>query len=388
MDDDKLICQICLEKYDQQKKEKTPKKVKCCGQVFCLDCLQKIFDKNNKNILCPLCRKTTNVPPSKLETVKSIFDAMATCPNCNGKITKNDLYIHFQTMSLKCVSCQQGDMPLDMFLPDLVNDLSSFMSGIQRNNMNLYKLMELKIKQNLDDFFMKIKHELASQLRDIFYEEIKAKLKYDIINDVSTYNDNLDKLSASYNVMNNFLYNTESFDVNKLKDEIQYYSQHMESIRDESTKFNSVFKCIDTPSTLFNLRSDIKEKEIRNFLLNVFETVLSDHKSDSFYTGINIFDSQIKETIKKMENVLIDKEHLLQQVINFENEMQKKSDEINKLKQNQNNILNSELPKKDGPHQDVNNVHQDNNNNNDNNCSQIRNISGGLEDRKHFSLFD
>ena len=89
-----------------------------------------------------------------------------------------------------------------------------------------------------------------------------------------------------------------------------------------------------------------------------------------------------------MENVLIDKEHLLQQVINFENEMQKKSDEINKLKQNQNNILNSELPKKDGPHQDVNNVHQDNNNNNDNNCSQIRNISGGLEDRKHFSLFD
>lgn len=388
MDDDKLICQICLEKYDQHNITKTPKKVTCCGQVFCLDCLEKIYDKNNKQILCPLCRKTTNTPPQRLETVKAIFDAMATCPSCNGKITKNDLYINFETMTLKCLRCQQGDMPLDMFLPELVNDLSSFISGIKRNNMNLYKLMELKIKQNLDDFFTKIKQELASQLRDIFYAEIKAKLQYDIINDVSTYNDNLEKLSDSYNVMNNFLYNTESFEVNKLKDEIQYYSQHMENIRIESTKFDSVFKFIDTPSTLFNLRNDIKEREVQKFLLNIFETVLSDHKLDSFYTGIDIFDSQIKETRNKIEKVLIDKEHLLKQIYNFENERQKMSNEIKELKQSQNNIQNSQPPKKDGPNQNVNNVQQNNNNNNDNNSSEIRNIIDNIEDRKHFSLFD
>ena len=184
-------------------------------------------------------------------------------------------------MSLKCIKCQQEDMSLATFLPDLVNELSSFITGIERNNMNLYQLIELKVNQNLDDFFIKIKEELACQLRDIVYSEIKSELQYDIINDVSSYKQNLDKLINSYTVMNNFLNNTANFNVNTLKNEIQYYSQNMEKIRDESTKFNSVFKFIDTPSTLFTLRNDIKDTEVQSFLLKIFETVLSDHKSDS-----------------------------------------------------------------------------------------------------------
>ena len=187
--------------------------------------------------------------------------------------------------------------------------------------------------------------------------------------------------------MNNFLYNTANFNVNTLKNEIQYYSQNMEKIREESTKYNSVFKLIDTQSTLFTLRNDIKDTEVQSFLLNIFETVLSDHKSDSLYTRnqslrfadrgniyrigkyynqslpfaakghkykknekvytgiegyylnykntkkekvstrINGYYPQIRCTTKKTEKVLIDKEQPLSQIKNFEQSMKIKTDE-------------------------------------------------------------
>ena len=300
MEDDNLTCQICLEKYDQHNPNKFPKKVLCCGQIFCLNCIESIYKRNNQ-ILCPLCRKVTNIPPTQLETVTSIFKSFVSCPNCNGRITKNDLYINLETMSLKCIKCrQQEDMSLATFLPELVNELSSFMKGIERNNMNLFQLIELKINQNLDDFFIKLKQELAPKLRDIVYSEIKSELQYD----VSSYKQNLDKLINSYTVMDNFLCNTANFNVNTLNNEIQYYSQNMEKIREESTQYNYVFKFIDTQSTLFTLRNDIKDTEVQSFLLKIFETVLSDHKSDSLYTGIKVFDSQIEDTITQMENII------------------------------------------------------------------------------------
>ena len=301
MEDNNLTCHICVEKYDQHNPNKFPKKVLCCGQIFCLNCIEGIYKRNNNQILCPLCRKVTNIPPTQLETVTSIFESFVSCPNCNGRITKNDLYINFETMSLKCIKCrQQEDMSLATFLPELVNELSSFMKGIERNNMNLFQLIELKINQNLDDFFIKLKQELAPKLRDIVYSEIKSELQYD----VSSYKQNLDKLINSYKVMNNFLNNTANFNVNTLNNEIQYYSQNMEKIRKESKKYNIVFKLIDTQSTLFTLRNDIKDTEVQSFLLKIFETVLSDHKSDSLYTGIKVFDSQIDNTFTEMKNII------------------------------------------------------------------------------------
>ena len=104
--------------------------------------------------------------------------------------------------------------------------------------------------------------------------------------------------------MNNFLCNTANFNVNTLNNEIQYYSQNMEKIREESTQYNYVFKFIDTQSTLFTLRNDIKDTEVQLFLLNIFETVLSDHKSDSLYTGIKVFDSQIEDTFTNMVKLI------------------------------------------------------------------------------------
>ena len=333
MEDDNLTCQICLEKYDQHNPNKFPKKVLCCGQIFCLNCIEGIYKRNNNQILCPLCRKVTNIPPTQLETVTSIFKSFVSCPNCNGRITKNDFYINLETMSLKRIKCrqQEEDMSLATFLPELVNDLSSFMKGIERNNMNLYQLIELKVNQNLDDFFIKLKQELASKLRDIIYSEIKSQLQYD----VRTYMHDLDKLINSYKVMNNFLNNAANFNVNTLNNEIQYYSQNMEKIREESKNHNSVFKFIDTQSTLFTLRNDIKDTEVQSFLLKIFETVLSDHKSDSLYTGIKVFDSQIEDTFTEIEieKALIDAEQLLSEIKNFLQSMKIKTNKQRQKKE-------------------------------------------------------
>ena len=64
MEDDNLTCKNCLEKYDQHNPNKFPKKVLCCGQIFCLNCIESIYNRNNQ-ILCPLCRKVTNIPPTQ-----------------------------------------------------------------------------------------------------------------------------------------------------------------------------------------------------------------------------------------------------------------------------------------------------------------------------------
>ena len=73
MEDNNLTCQICVEKYDQHNPNKFPKKVLCCGQILCLNCIESIYKRNNNQILCPFCRKVTNIPPTQLETVTSIF---------------------------------------------------------------------------------------------------------------------------------------------------------------------------------------------------------------------------------------------------------------------------------------------------------------------------
>ena len=359
MEDNNLTCHICVEKYDQHNPNKFPKKVLCCGQIFCLNCIESIYKRNNNQILCPLCRKVTNIPPTQLETVTSIFESFVSCPNCNGRITKNALYINFETMSLKCIKCQQKDMSLATFLPELVNELSSFMKGIERNNMNLFQLIELKINQNLDDFFIKLKQELAPKLRDIVYSEIKSELQYD----VSSYKQNLDKLINSYTVMDNFLCNTANFNVNTLNNEIQYYSQNMEKIREESTQYNYVFEFIDTQSTLFTLRNDIKDTEVQSFLLKSLRLCsllinpiryieMTQRQKRKKYaqefkafrkeiitklgevdTRLEVLNSQILDAVTQMEKVYIDKKQPLSQIKNFLQSMKIKTNKQRQKKE-------------------------------------------------------
>lgn len=164
MDEDNVTCQICMEKYDSQNTLKLPKKLPCCGKVFCLSCLNDIYKRNQSTIICPICRKATSQDPNELGTENSVFADFITCSNCNQKTIKSELFINFENMSLRCINCQNGDMTLDSFLPSIVLDLSNFLKVSQKNIKDIYKIVEMKIKQNLDEFFYNLKQNLANQL--------------------------------------------------------------------------------------------------------------------------------------------------------------------------------------------------------------------------------
>lgn len=349
MDEDNVTCQICLEKYDTQDKLKLPKKLPCCGKVFCFNCLNDIYKRKQNSILCPICRKTTTKNPNDLMTDNSVFADFITCPNCNQKIIKSELFINFENMSLKCIKCQKGDMTLDSFLPSIVEDLSDFLNVYQKNVKDIHKIVEMKIRQNLDDFFNKLKQNLTNQLINIIYSEIKKKYSYDIIKDNDNYIKKMNGLSSSLKTMNNYITNegNEKFDVNKLKSQILYWSQNMESVRTDCNKYESVIKVVDIQTPLFELRKDIRVEELQQFFMNVFQPILVEKKTTR-QTGIKIFDSNVNvATASKIVNsdevnaLKKEKSNLVQQINNLKSIIQNKDDEIERI--NSNRIVNGDL---------------------------------------------
>ena len=193
MDEDNVTCQICMEKYDSQNTLKLP----CCGKVFCLSCLNDIYKRNQSTIICPICRKATSQDPNELGTENSVFADFITCSNCNQKTIKSELFINFENMSSRCINCQNSDITLDSFLPSIVLDLSNFLKVSQKNIKDIYKIVEMKIKQNLDEFFYNLKQNLANQLFNVIYLEIKKKYNFDIVDDTEDYIRKMEGLNTS-----------------------------------------------------------------------------------------------------------------------------------------------------------------------------------------------
>lgn len=65
---DKVVCGICLEKYQQ------PKLLPCLHS-FCLNCLEAYVEKNQQNeeFSCPLCEEITKLPAGGVKHFRSNF---------------------------------------------------------------------------------------------------------------------------------------------------------------------------------------------------------------------------------------------------------------------------------------------------------------------------
>ena len=63
-------CILCFYQYNNNKK--IPKILKC-GHTFCLECLKRIYIKNDGNFKCPTCRKECTEKPENLTTVFSLL---------------------------------------------------------------------------------------------------------------------------------------------------------------------------------------------------------------------------------------------------------------------------------------------------------------------------
>ena len=248
-------------------------------------------------------------------------------------------------MSLKCIKCQNGDMTLDSFLPSIIDDLSDFLNVYQKNVKDIHKLVEMKIRKNLDDFFNKLKQSVANQLINVIYSEIKKKYSYDIVKDNENYIKKMNGLNSSLKTMNNYITNegNEKFDVNKLKSQILYWSQNMESVRTDCNKYESVIKVVDVQTPLFELRNEIKIEELQQFFMNVFQPILVEKKTTR-QTGINFFDSNVNVAPVNTDEVNAlkqEKSNLLQQINNLKSIIGNKDMEIDRL--NSNKIVNGDL---------------------------------------------
>ncbi len=85
--DDK--CDICKENFDYD--DKLPKILTCCkNKIVCLDCLNKIFNKDNKIFICCFCKQKNKERPIDLDNDKKILKKLKTgkkleCLYCKKK---------------------------------------------------------------------------------------------------------------------------------------------------------------------------------------------------------------------------------------------------------------------------------------------------------------
>ncbi len=59
-------CSICFNEYNHQR---YPLILTKCGHTFCNKCLEKIFDKNKKEIICPICKLITKLLDDNLNNL-------------------------------------------------------------------------------------------------------------------------------------------------------------------------------------------------------------------------------------------------------------------------------------------------------------------------------
>lgn len=323
MDDDRVICEICMEKYDKQ--NHIPKKVQCCNKVFCLPCLEAIYRRNKNSILCPICRKITKTKPNNLETDNTVFDVFLTCLKCNNQIIKNEINISFDSHELCCIHCGKNNLLLSNFLEYVEVDLGDFLKECP--NTNLKKVLEQNIKLKLTEFFEPLIEELKNEIINKLIKEILQKFKYDIENDYNKYLNYVNELKNIYGSMSSFMFDiNQKGNLNKLQNDIKYYNEHFEEIKCEKTKVDNITNVINK-SGLFSLKQNITLPEIKNFFINVFETFTSDHKTWDGVTGINYFDSQTLQLSNNVNQLQIENIEL--------------KEEITKLRQNppSNNII-------------------------------------------------
>ena len=121
--------------------------------------------------------------------------------------------------------------------------------------------------------------------------------------------------------MSNYMTNegNEKFDVNKLKSQILYWSQNIETVRIDCNKYESIMKIVDKKTTLFNLREEIKIEELQRFFVNILQPIIGE-KRTTRQTGINLFDNKNEpgDLRKKDESKENEKENKIEEELRNE----------------------------------------------------------------------
>jgi len=413
INDNNQTCEICLENYDYQIKKKIPKKLNCCGQTICLECLNDIYNRNGNKIVCPICRKITYENPQKLKTNKNVLEGYLKCLNCGKKVIKSELFLHLDTLNLRCKNCQKNDFPLNEYIPEVVLEITNFIKDFNdmlndnkiQNKNKLIIFIENKIHENLQEIFKEIENLILINIRNKIIKDIINKLKYNPSSDFEQFYNDLKILKNNKDYLESFIKDdtNKKFSTQIIQDNLIFISLNLEKIRSEQNKYSTIMNLFNH-NKLITIKEKIKINEIGNLFNNILDTILSDYDNNIFLTGIEYFDNMIgNNSISKEEYEKMKKNYKFQ-IKNLENKidfLKSKNVEENDNKEvkdkkniNSNNNefkliksdeISFEYKKEDNL---IKNKNYDNNNNKDiNSLEDNKNIIIKNENNNEFDLF-
>jgi len=413
INDNNQTCEICLENYDYQIKKKIPKKLNCCGQTICLECLNDIYNRNGNKIVCPICRKITYENPQKLKTNKNVLEGYLKCLNCGKKVIKSELFLHLDTLNLRCKNCQNNDFPLNEYIPEVVLEITNFIKDFNdmlndnkiQNKNKLIIFIENKIHENLQEIFKEIEKLILINIRNKIIKDIINKLKYNPSDDFNQFYNDLKILKNNKDYLESFIKDdtNKKFSTQIIQDNLIFISLNMEKIKSEQNKYSTIMNLFNH-NKLITIKEKIKINEIGNLFNNILDTILSDYDNNIFLTGIEYFDNMIgNNSISKEEYEKMKKNYKFQ-IKNLENKidfLKSKNVEENdnkevkdnkKINSNNNEFkliksdeISFEYKKEDNL---IKNKNYDNNNNKDiNSLEDNKNIIIKNENNNEFDLF-
>ena len=420
INDNNQTCEICLENYDYQIKKKIPKKLNCCGQTICLECLNDIYNRNGNKIVCPICRKITYENPQKLKTNKNVLEGYLKCLNCGKKVIKSELFLHLDTLNLRCKNCQNNDFPLNEYIPEVVLEITNFIKDFKdllndnkiQNKNKLIMFIENKIHENLQEIFKEIENLILMNIRNKIIKDIINKLKYNPSRDFEQFYNDLKILKNNKDYLESFIKDdtNKKFSTQIIQDNLIFISLNLEKIRSEQNKYSTIMNLFNH-NKLITIKERIKINEIGNLFNNILDTILSDYDNNVFLTGIEYFDNMIgNNSISKEEYQKMEKNYKFQ-IKNLENkinylksknvEENDKKEVKNKEKNNSNNnefkliksdeisfeYKNEENLIKNKNYDNNNNKNQDNKNNNSLEEISNKNILIKNENNNEFDVF-
>lgn len=321
MDDDRVTCEICMEKYDNA--NHIPKQVPCCNNNFCISCLKDIYKRNKNSILCPICRKSTKIFPSNLPTDDSVLADFLSCLNCKKPIIKSEINISLNSRNLSCVNCANNDMNLNDFLEYIAGDLNDFIKEYSTKNEEDFKQrIQSKISAKLNSLFTPLIQELANELSNKIVKDIEMKYHYNIDKDFKKYMKYINELQRVTTNIDSFIRGTQAkVKLSQLQNDIQYYTQNFDEIKNERTLFDNINNFIKTKELV---KIKINDIDMKKFLVHIIEPENANglHNGSTNIFAIDFFDKQLipfKEKISKLEQDNKDLENQIQKLINNAN---------------------------------------------------------------------
>ena len=281
MAEEDYSCEICCENYQQANESKQPKLVPCCNHCFCLSCLLDIYNRNNKIFKCPYCRKSLSQNPRLFKTHSKIFERYLICCNCQNKVLQNQLFLCLDNgnMQIKCQKCHDNnDYKLIEYLPALLNELKVFNEYYRVNkDSDLVNILKEKIKKQIESFFTDIIQKMTELISRKIISQLKIEANYDLEMEKFEFNKKLKQADDDYKYLNDFYVDkpTKNFNSKKILEIMEFYDNNIDSLQKNFKKVSEFQNFIENKN-LFDLKDNITKDELAEFLVENFETILSE----------------------------------------------------------------------------------------------------------------